>query len=483
MQGKKVVINFIWRFMERISAQLVTFIVSIILARILMPEDYGVISILMVFITFANVLVCNGFATALIQKKNADEVDFSSVFYFSLAFSIVLYIIMFILAPFIAKWYNMPILSPTLRVLGLRVIIGAVNSVQQSYVSRKMIFKKFFFATLGGTIISAIVGIVMAYSGFGVWSLVFQYLTNTFIDTIVLWFTVKWRPQKKFSFTRLKGLLNYGWKLLASALVGTVYDDLRTLIIGKIYSNDDLAYYSRGQQFPKLIMTNVNNSITSVIFPVMSSIQTEKDRIANACRKTIQVSSGVITPIMFGMAAIATPMVKLLLTDKWLPCVPFLQLCCIYYLVSSYYSIYLQVYKALGRSGLALIIELVDDFVGILLIILFYRTGVLAIAIVMVVSRILACIICFPINKKLVGLNYLDQLKDVGLPIIGSLIMVLLISLLNLINTNYILLMFIEVLLGIIIYFIYIWIFKLPVFIYFKEMLRKSKSFVGGKSK
>ncbi len=475
MSKSNIATNFIWRFMERISAQLVTFIVSIVIARILSPEDYSVISIILVFITFADILVSNGFATALIQKKNADNLDFSSVFYFSLIFSVLLYIAIFLLAPYVAVWYKMPILSPTLRVLGIRVIISAINSVQHSYVSRNMIFKKFFFSTLGGTIISAIVGIVLALSGFGVWALVFQYLTNTFIDTVVLWFTVKWRPILRFSVLRLKELLSYGWKLLASALIGAIYDDLRTLIIGKVYTKEDLAFYSKGQQFPRLIMNNVSTSITSVVFPYFSKMQDDKEKLKQSIRKTLRTSTVVIAPLMMGLLAIAKPLVKLLLTDKWIQCVPFLQLSCLFYLTSSIYTIYLQAYKSIGKSGLALYIELIDDIFGIILVILFLKKGAIYIASIMVISRIVACIICFYYNYKLFNIKLKEQIYDVILPIVFSIAMTACIMILDIIEFNYIIKMIIQIIIGIGIYSFICYIFKYPFISSLFELLKNKK--------
>ena len=261
MTGNKntTIKNFIWRFAERCGAQLVTFIVSIVLARLLAPEDYGTIALVTVFTTILQVFVDSGLGTALIQKKDADDLDFSSVFYFNFFMCIVLYIGMFLAAPIIAGFYGDSSLIPIIRVISLTIVISGVKGIQQSYVSRNMLFKRFFFATLGGTIFSAFLGIGLAYAGFGVWAIVAQQLSNTAIDTLILWITVKWRPQKMFSWNRLKGLLSFGWKLLVSSLLDTVYNNLRNLIIGKFYSSADLAYYNQGDKFPKLIVTNINN--------------------------------------------------------------------------------------------------------------------------------------------------------------------------------------------------------------------------------
>lgn len=211
-----IISSLFWKFAERIGAQGVNLIVSIILARILAPEDYGIIALVTIFITISNVFIENGLPTALIQKKDADDLDFSSVFYCNVIMSVILYIVIFFASPLISKFYNNELLIPVLRVLGITVLISGLKSVQNAYVSRKMIFKKFFICTSIGTIGSAFLGIYMAYKGFGVWALVAQQLTNTIVDTIMLWITVKWKPIAKFSFTRLKELFNFGWKMLCS---------------------------------------------------------------------------------------------------------------------------------------------------------------------------------------------------------------------------------------------------------------------------
>ena len=405
----RILSNVAWRFAEQISSYSVTFIVSIIIARILAPEDYGSIAIIMVFITLANIFVQNGFSAALIQKKNADNLDFSSIFYFILAFSTVLYAILFVISPYVALYYNSDVLCPALRVLGLRLIIGTVNTVQQAVIAKKMIFRKNFFSTLGGNVVSGILGLVAAYAGLGLWALIIQNLSHLIVTTIILWYTVKWRPILAFSWRRLKGLLDFGWKLMASALAGAIYDDLRTLIIGKVYSKSDLAYYSRGQQFPQLIMNNVNNAVSSVTFPVLSEKQDNKDDLANSNRRLIQIMSGVISPLLVGLAIVAEPLVHVILTDKWLPCVPFLRVCCIFYWLTCIYNAYLTSYKAIGNSGLALKIELIDDIIGIILIVCFFRISVMAIAIVTVISRIAAFLYVGLLRK--IYLTFLSEIK------------------------------------------------------------------------
>ena len=242
--------------MERCGAQLVTFIVSIVLARLLDPVVYGTVALVTVIITLLQVFVDSGLGNALIQKKDADDTDFSTVFYFNIGMCLVLYAGLFFLAPLIAKFYGITELTPVIRVLGLTLVISGIKNVQQAYVSRHLMFKKFFFSTLGGTICAAIVGIALAVLGYGVWALVAQYLVNLLMDTVILWFTVKWRPKLVYSWHRWKGLFSFGWKLLVAAIIETVYQDIRQLIIGKKYSSEDLAYYNKGKQFPNLIVNH-----------------------------------------------------------------------------------------------------------------------------------------------------------------------------------------------------------------------------------
>lgn len=275
----KVMSGLIWTFGERVLAQVFSFVISIILARILMPEEYGVIAIILVFINLANVFVTNGFGESLIRKTDSNESDFSTVFYCNFFFSWVLYAILFISAPYIAKFYSQNSLTILLRVLALKLPVAAINTIQHAYVSKHMIFKRFFFSSLGGTLASGAAGLFMAYSGFGAWALVAQYLVDTFVDTAVLFFTIPWKPKLLFDKNSAKALIGYGWKLTASSFLNMLYSELRSLIIGRVYSSSDLAYYNRGNQFPSLIITNIDSTIGTVVFPVMTKVANEKERL------------------------------------------------------------------------------------------------------------------------------------------------------------------------------------------------------------
>ena len=407
-----VISNFIWRFAERCGAQLVTFIVSIVLARILAPEDYGTIALVTVFTTILQVFVDSGLGTALIQKKNADDLDFSSVFYFNFVVCLVLYAAMFMAAPVIAKFYGDVTLTPIIRVISLTIVISGVKGIQQAYVSKNMLFKRFFFSTIGGTIFSAFIGIGLAKAGYGVWALVAQQLSNATVDTVILWITVRWRPRKNFSWERLKGLLSFGWKLLVSSLLDTCYNNLRNLIIGKMYSPSDLAFYNQGDKFPKLIVTNINTSIDSVLLPTMSSAQDDRERVKNMTRRAIKTSTYVMAPLMMGLAFCATPIVKLVLTDKWLPCVPFLRIFCITYMFWPVHTANLNAINAMGRSDWFLRLEIIKKIMGMAILLSTMWFGVMAMAYSLLLSSVLSQIINSWPNRKLLGYGYLEQVRD-----------------------------------------------------------------------
>ncbi len=480
MNGRSIVLkNFIWRFLERCGAQGVTFIVSIVLARLLNPSVYGTIALVTVFTTIMQVFVDSGMGNALIQKKDADDLDFSSVFYFNIAMCLVLYIIMFIIAPFIAAFYEMPELTSVIRVLSLILIISGIKNVQQAYVSRNMLFKRFFFSTLGGTIVAAVVGIVMAYMQYGVWALVAQMLCNAVIDTTILWITVKWRPKKQFSFERLKSLFSYGWKLLVSALIDTVYNDLRQLVIGKIYSKEELAHYNQGDKFPKLIVSNINTSIDSVLLPTMSKAQDDKNAIKNMTRRSIKTSTYIMMPLMAGLSVCAEPLISLIMTNKWLPCVPFLRIFCISYAFWPLHTANLNAIKAMGRSDLFLKLEIMKKMVGIIALLSTMWISPLAMAYSLLVISVLSQIINSWPNKKLMNYSYLEQLKDM-LPQIGlSLFMGAVVYCVQFIGLNGILTLLIQVSVGAIIYITLSKVFRIDSFEYLiniaKGLLNKQK--------
>ena len=466
MNTSGILTSFLWRFAERCGAQFVSFAVSIVLARLLAPEVYGTIALVTVFTTVLNVFIDSGFGNALIQKKDADAVDFSTVFYFNIAVCSFLYLCMFMAAPAIAMFYKDESLIPLIRVLSLTLVISGVKNVQQAYVSRTMQFKRFFFATLGGTIGAAIIGITMAYLGFGIWALVAQQLFNATVDTIILWITVKWRPIRAFSFTRLKGLFSYGWKLLLSALIDTIYNDVRQLIIGKMYTSADLAFYNRGKQLPALIVSNVNSSIDSVLLPTMSREQDNAERVKAMTRRAIKTSTYIMAPLMIGLAVCAEPLVELLLTNKWIGCVPYLRIFCIIHMFYPIHTANLNAIKAMGRSDLFLKLEIIKKIVGLMFVVATMWFGPLVMAYSLLLSSVINQMINTWPNKKLLDYGYLEQLKDIAPGIIMALFMGCCVFPIQLLRFPHFAIFLIQVLMGIAIYVGGSIIFKLESFQY-----------------
>ena len=475
----KVLSSLLWKFMERGGTQGIQFIVQIVLARILLPNDYGIISLIAIFITIANVFVQSGFNTALIQKKDANETDFSSVFYLSLFVAALLYVTLFSTAPFIANFYDTPQLVAVLRVLSITLFFGAFNSIQNAVISKKMQFKKLFFSSLGSMILSGMIGIVLAYAGFGVWALVAQQLINQFSIIVILWFTIKWRPKLIFSFERIKELFSYGWKLLVSSLIDTLDKNLRSLIVGKIYSPSMLGFYNRGDQFPQLIVSNINGSIQSVMLPALSSEQNNKQRVKEMVRRSIITSSFLVLPMMIGLAVIGEPLVKILLTDKWLPCVPFLQVFCLSYALWPIHTANLQAINALGRSDIFLKLEIIKKIIGLAILGISMFFGVYGIAIGTLISGIICTFINAYPNLKLLNYSYTEQIKDITPSLILSLIMGCASYSIKWFGMSAWLTLILQIFIGAIIYIGLAKIFKLECFTYLlntvKDMLKNRK--------
>ena len=472
MNSEKIVSNLIWRVMERWGAQLVTFVVSIVLARLLDPVVYGKVALVIVFTSLFLVLVDGGFGAALIQKKDADELDFSTVFYFNIFFCGVIYVFMFFAAPLIARYYNDESLVSIVRVMSLVLLIYGVKNTQHAYISKNLMFKKFFFATLTGTIVAAISGIALAYLGFGVWALVFQNLINTFIDTVFLWFSVKWRPKLIFSFARLKSLFSYGVHLVLSALLDTGYHEIRSLIIGKLYTSSDLAFYSKGEAFPKLIVSNINKAIDSVLLPVLSSEQDRIDRVKAMTRRSISISSYVLFPMLIGLAVCAEPIIRLLLTEKWLSSVFYMRMFCITYAFYPLISTNGEAIKAIGRSDLFFKLEVLKKICGIIALLATMFISVKAMALSLLITCFTSQIINSWPNKKLLNYSYFEQVKDIAPSILLSLFMGVIVFLMGKLPINYVILLLLQVITGAMIYVSGSLILRIESFFYLKTMIK-----------
>lgn len=451
----------IWRFGERVLAQLINFIVSIVLARVLFPEEYGIVAIVTIFITIADSFVTNGLGTSLIQKKNADDKDFSTIFHASLIISIFLYLILFFIAPVISKIYLNNDITLVLRIMGLRLPIAAINSIQQAYVSRKMIYKKFFYSTISGAIVSGIVGVVMALLGFGVWALVAQYLINSIMGTIVLFIIIEWRPKLEFSFKKFRELFSFGWNVMMAGFLGTIFDQLKGFVIGFKYTATDLAYFNRGEQIPSLLYSNVNVAFESVLFSAISKLQDDKMAVKNALSKMIKITSFVMVPIMVGIVAISDSLITIILTEKWIACVPFLRVVCFQYCFAIINNVNLQALKAIGRSDVLLKLEFIKKPLYLIFILISMQISPLAIVVANLIYGFIALIINAYPNKKFLNYKLKEQLKDMMPAFLLSMFMLGVCYLVSLFNMSMILTCIIQIGVGVVTYLLLSFIFKL----------------------
>lgn len=473
MNSKNVILsNLIWKFAERIAAQAVSLIVSVILARILMPEDYGAVSLILVFITIADVFVNNGFGAALIQKKDSDELDYSSILWVNMAISILLYFILFISAPVISEFYSSD-LTLIIRVFSIRVIVAGFNSIQHAYVSKNMLFRKYFWSTLFGTILSGIVGVGIAFSGGGAWALVAQYLTNSFVDTVILFFTVGWRPQFIFALNRVKPLFLYGWRILFESLSNTIITQLRNLLIVKVYTSSDLAFYTKGQQFPNLLMANISTSISSVLFPAMSNENDNFENVKNIMRKAVRLSSFVLFPILICFMFVAEPFISLVLTSKWLPAVPYLKLFCLVFLLQIGMNPRHEAMKAIGRSDVYMNEHIIYRVIDIVLLLVFIRKGVFYILLSYLFSEIILTGILMYTSKVYTNYSYSEQIKDIMPVSMLTAMMACILYIVSWLPINSYIIMIIQIVIGAMSYLILAKLLNFEEFYYLYEKIKR----------
>lgn len=454
-EKSKVISGLAWRFSERFLAQIVSFIVSIVLARLLSPDEYGTVALVTIFITIGNVFVDGGFNNALVQKKDTDCVDYSTVFWLLLFISGIVYGIIWFIAPHIANFYSQSILKSVLRVLGLQIVFASLKSVQVAYIQKNMLFKKFFWATFGGTMVSGIVGIYMAYHKFGVWALVAQYLTNTFIDTIILWLISGWRPHFLFSIDRIKKLFSFGSRILIWNLSTQLFDSLRSLIIGKQYSASDLAYYNKGKSWPNLVIANINTSISSVMFPVLSDHQDNQKDLRTITKRTCSLTLYIISPVLFGLMALSTNVVRLILTEKWLPSIPFMCIACVYLAFVPIQTAHIESVKALGRSDILLKMDIVIKILQLTCLFISVNIGVFAIAFSSIIVTFISCGVYGISTHRLIGYKILDQIKDILYNIFPSTVMFICVYVFSLVAESYLsdlYIILIGIMLGMLIY-------------------------------
>lgn len=408
----KTVKGTLWSTLERFSVQGIQFVVMIIMARILTPDDYGLIGMLTIFIAISQSLIDSGFSQALIRKQHRTEIDNSTVFYFNIGVGAILYIILFLGAPLIAKFYNEPILTPLTRAIGLSLIFNSLVVVQRALLTVRLDFKTQAKASLVGAVVSGTVGIWMAHAGFGVWSIVWQQVSNLAVVTILLWLMSHWKPVWAYSWNSFRELFGFGSKLLASGLLDTIYRNMYLIVIGKVFSASDLGYYTRAHQFTDFASSNVTGIFQRVTYPVLCSIQDDDARLADVYRRLLKTSTFIVFPLMMGVAAVAQPMVLAFLTEKWLFSTVLIQILCFAQMWYPVHSINLNLLQVKGRSDLFLRLEIIKKALGVAMLCITLPLGLIPMCWGMLANSLIALAINTHYTGKLIHLGFIAQMRD-----------------------------------------------------------------------
>ena len=401
-----------WKFSERILTQGASFVVSLILARLLSPDDHGLIALVQVFLNLAAVFITCGFSTALVQKKDADDTDFSTIFYCSLLCSFVIYGVLYAIAPLVARFYAEPRITRLLRIFALQVPLSVYHSIQSAYISRHMLFRKTFVSSLINSVLSGAVGIGMALAGWGVWALVGQSMMHTLINTVILAVMVPWRPKRKVSAASAKSLMKYGSGILGAELSAAFFLELRTLVVGGVFSSAELAYYNKGRQIPYLLTANLSSAVMTVMLPALSNCNDDLIRVKQMTRRSVKMLSYILVPCMFGLSAVTEPMILLLYTQKWAQTIPFGQILAVGLCIDIVGSLPLQALKAIGRSDVVLKLEFWKKPVYVLLLLAGIQFDVFTLAVLMVLYDVYSVAVNMVTMKKYIPYGLAEQLRD-----------------------------------------------------------------------
>lgn len=420
---KKTVNGVIWSAIDRFSTQGIQFVFSILIARLLMPSDYGVIAMLGIFLAVSNTFVDSGFGAALVQKANRTETDFSTVFYFNIVVAIIFYALLWLASPYIASFYNIPMLKDVTRVVALTLIFSALGGIQSAQLSIAINFKTRAIISLISALSTGCLGLYLAYSGYGAWALVFQMVFSSLLNTILLWCFVRWMPSLVFSWQSFRQLFSFGSKLLASALLDTIYNNVYTLVIGKVYSSSSLGLYSRASGLAQYPSSNITGVLQSVTFPVLCSIQNDEKRLADAYKRFIRMSAFVVFPLMIGLASVAEPFIRVVLTDKWEGAIYLLQIVCFSMMWYPIHAINLNILQVKGRSDYFLKLEIIKKIQGVCILCITVPISIVAMCYGSIASSLLSLVWNTYYTKRLIGYGFLSQIKDLLPIIIHSLLM------------------------------------------------------------
>ena len=412
-----------WSSIDRFTTQGISFVFSMLIARMLLPSDYGVIGMLAVFMAVANCFVDSGFGAALVRKNDRTETDFCTVFYFNIVVACICYALLFLASPYIARFYNLPLLESVTKVWGLNLIISSFAGIQNAQLTIAIDFKSRAKISVITTLFTGVVGLWLAYRGYGVWALVFQTLSSNILRTILLWAIVRWMPKLIFSWKSFKELFSFGSKLLASSLLDTVFNNIYPIVIGKFFSASSLGVYSRADSLAQFPSSNITGVLQSVTFPVLSTIQDDEARLSNAYTRFLRLSAFVVFPLMVGLAAVSDPFIRLVLTDKWEATIPFLQIICFSLMWYPIHAINLNLLQVKGRSDYFLKLEVIKKILGVAILCVTIPLGLTA----MCYGRVFSSVVCLGINtyytKKIIGYGFTQQMRDLMPILIHTLLM------------------------------------------------------------
>lgn len=453
----------IWSSIERFSVQGIQFLIMIIMARLLSPNDYGLIGMLTVFISIAQSLIDSGFSQALIRKQNRTETDNSTVFYFNIGVGICIYLLFYLIAPLISQFYNTPELTAIMRVISLGIIFNSLAVAQRALLTIQINFKTQAKASLIAAIASGIIGITMAYKGFGVWSIVMLQLVNLSLNTILLWSFTGWHPTSKFSKDSFCELFAFGSKLLASGILDTLYRNIYLIAIGKLFTASRLGYYTRAQQFSDFPSSNLTGVLQRVTYPILCKIQDDTERLAQAYRKFLRISAFLIFPLMVGLSAVSEPFILLLLKEQWHFAAVILQIISFASMWYPIHAINLNLLQVKGRSDLFLRLEIIKKILGITILCVTVPIGLIAMCYGQIVSSLIALVINTYYTGKLINVGFIRQMKDLTptLVLVVTMWIIIHFGILPFCSNNIIKLIT-GIIIGIIYYLGAAWMFKFP---------------------
>lgn len=471
--GNSIAASMIYKTLERFSVMAFQLFVQIVIARILSPEDYGIVAMMAVFINVASIFINTGFNSAVIQKKDASRRDYSTALLLNLLIGITLYLLLFLSAPAISSFYHQPKLVATLRVLGLILPLGSISSIQSAIATREMLFRKLLICNIIGSVVSGIAGIIAAVCGLGCWALIIQQLTCVLVITLALTVKASWEPSLDFDRNSAKEMFSFGWKMLAAGLLNSIYNELNSLIIGRTYSSRDLAFYTKGKTFPATLSHGVDSALQSVTLSVFSKKQTDNQSLHQLLHKTLVSNSYILMPSLLLLGIVAEPLTSILLTEKWLPIVPYMQICCFTFAFHPMASIDMQVIAAVGRSDIRLKLEFIKKPFGLLLLFLAIPYGPMAIAISAAITSIFSLIVGIVACSKIVGYTFSAHLKDVLPILVLSLCSILPIYFLQYIITNNYVLLAVQCIIAVLFYLLGSQVSRIEGPNYFKPQLFK----------